>query len=64
VLVLTRKVNQGITIAVGTKRIRMMITGLVGASDQTQVRLGFEADDDVRIWRDEIQAEIDAERQQ
>jgi carbon storage regulator CsrA len=52
-LVLQRKVGEGVTITVDGRRVRVSV---VQVRDFDRVRLGFEADDDVIIDRDEVDA--------
>jgi carbon storage regulator len=52
-LVLGRGVGEGITIRVDGRVIHMTVVGMRG----NRVRLGFEADKDVEIDRDEVLAQ-------
>jgi carbon storage regulator len=57
-LVLSRKADQGVTIRTPEGReIHVCLVELRGE----RARIGFTADDDVTIHRDEIQSEIDRE---
>ncbi len=57
-LILTRLALESIIISVGDRRIKVqVIKATLG-----KVRLGIEADEDITIHREEIQAVVDKER--
>jgi carbon storage regulator CsrA len=49
-LVLTRRSQEAIRMTIGGKVIRVVVQGI----NQGRIRLGIEADQDVRIARDEL----------
>ena len=55
-LILTRDTDEGVTITVRGVRVRVF---LAEVKNMRRVRLGFEAPDEVEIWRDELQDGID-----
>ncbi len=52
-LVLTRKSQEAIRMTIGDKVIRVVVHGI----NQGRIRIGIEADQDVRIARDELPPE-------
>lgn len=55
-LVLSRKYGEGVVITTPEgRRILVHVVGVQGG----RVRLGFEADAEVKVWRSEIQKDID-----
>jgi carbon storage regulator CsrA len=58
-LILTRLVNEGVTITVDGRKIHVVVTEIL----PHKVRLGFTADPDVTIHRDEVEERISREQQ-
>jgi carbon storage regulator len=57
-LILTRRVGEFVLIDKKNLNIKVVVLGVKG----NQVRLGFEAPDDISIHREEIQDRIDKEQ--
>lgn len=58
-LILTRRIGEVVLIDKKNKNIKVVVLGVKG----NQVRMGFEAPDDVSIHREEIQDRIDKEEE-
>ena len=54
-LVLQRKVGQGVTITINGVRVRVV----VASSHKGKIKLGIEAPQSVKVHRDEVQADVD-----